>query len=150
MTRMINTTGGNKTASSTSAIPSAAVAGAAGSNAQQMNAMKKPQTNSKHLGAVRVHFEQTVQTKQLTPTRLSSIDSSDVEVNVTDGVMEQKSGFLSGSKHWLSYKIKIPICSADVRRKDEDFDLLQEYLIKTYPNVIVPTTKRFKGDKYNE
>ena len=81
---------------------------------------------------------------------MSSIDSSDVEVNVTDGVMEQKSGFLSGSKHWLSYKIKIPICSADVRRKDEDFDLLQDYLIKTYPNVIVPTTKRFKGDKYNE
>lgn len=37
-----------------------------------------------------------------------------------------------------------------MRRKDEDFDLLQAYLIKAYPNVIVPTTKAFKGHKYNE
>lgn len=37
-----------------------------------------------------------------------------------------------------------------MRRKDEDFDLLQEYLIKAYPNVIVPTTKPYKGHKYNE
>ena len=37
-----------------------------------------------------------------------------------------------------------------MRRKDEDFDLLQSYLIKAYPNVIVPTTKPYKGQKYNE
>ena len=53
-------------------------------------------------------------------------------------------------KTWLSFKIKIPHIRSDVRRKDEDFDLLQEYLIKAYPNVIVPTTKPFKGQKYNE
>lgn len=37
-----------------------------------------------------------------------------------------------------------------MRRKDEEFDLLQDYLIKAYPNVIVPTTKPYKGQKYNE
>lgn len=28
--------------------------------------------------------------------------------------------------------------------------MLQDYLIKAYPNVIVPTTKPYKGQKYNE
>lgn len=72
-----------------------------------------------------------------------------MEVIVSDGLMQQKSRFLS-KKNWLSFKIKIPHIRSDVRRKDEDFDLLQEYLIKAYPNVIVPTTKPFKGHKYNE
>ena len=72
-----------------------------------------------------------------------------VEVIVSDGLMQQKSRFLS-KKTWLSFKIKIPHIRSDVRRKDEDFDLLQDYMIKAYPNVIVPTTKPFKGHKYNE
>ncbi len=88
-------------------------------------------------------------TKQLVPTRLSTIDTSNVNVQVTDGKVEQKSGFMSKS-HWLSFNILTDIIRGDVRRKDEDFDHLQDYLIKTYPNVIVPTTKPFSGTKYNE
>ena len=98
---------------------------------------------------MRIIFEPVVQTKQLTPTRLSTIETSVVEVDVTDGLMQQKSGFLS-KKSYLSFKIKINHIRSEVRRKDEDFDLLQQYLIKAYPNVIVPTTKPFKGHKYNE
>ena len=63
--------------------------------------------------------------------------------------MQQSSGFLSKT-NWLSFKIKVPHIRSDVRRRDEDFDLLQNYLIKAYPNVIVPTTKLYKGHKYNE
>ena len=63
--------------------------------------------------------------------------------------MQQKGGFL-GKKNWLSFKIKIPHIRSEVRRRDEEFDLLQEYLIKAYPNVIVPTTKPYKGQKFNE
>lgn len=98
---------------------------------------------------MRIIFEPSVQTKQLTPTRLSTIETSVVEVVVTDGLMQQKGGFLK-KKNWLSFKIKIPHIRSEVRRKDEEFDLLQEYLIKAYPNVIVPTTKPYKGQKYNE
>ena len=94
-------------------------------------------------------FEPVVSTKQLTPTRLSTIETSVVEVEVTDGLMQQKGGFLN-KKSWLSFKIKINHIRSEVRRKDEDFDLLQQYLIKAYPNVIVPTTKPYKGKKYNE
>ena len=70
-------------------------------------------------------------------------------MEVTEGLMQSKSSFLS-KKNWLSFKIKIPIIRSDVRRRDEEFDLLQSYLIKAYPNVIVPTTRPYKGHKYNE
>ena len=88
-----------------------------------MGAIKRPETNSKHTGSVRILFEGSVQTKQLTPTRLSTIETSVVEVIVSDGLMQQKSNFLS-KKNWLSFKVKIPYLRIDVRRKDEDFDLL--------------------------
>ena len=129
----------------------AAAAATAGTQPQsaRMEAIKRPQTNSRHQGTVRILFDSSVQTKQLTPTRLSTIETSSVEVVVSEGLMQQKSGFLSKS-NWLSFKVKIPLIRSDVRRKDEDFDLLQSYLIKAYPNVIVPTTKPFKGHKYNE
>ena len=123
--------------------------GPASGAGEKMDAIKRPKTNSKHQGAVRVLFEPTVSTKQLTPTRLSTIETSVVEVIVSDGLMQQKSGIFSTS-NWLSFKIKIPLIRSDVRRKDEDFDLLQEYMIKAYPNVIVPTTKHYNGQKYNE
>lgn len=115
----------------------------------KLDKIKQPQTNSRHQGAVRILFESSVQTKQLTPTRLSTIETSVVDVIVSEGLMQQKGGFLTKS-NWLSFKIKVPHIRSDVRRKDEDFDLLWAYLIKAYPNVIVPTTKAFKGHKYNE
>ena len=138
MTRMIDTKGQGATTGK-----------AAAGNGQVMDAMKKPQTNSKHQGSVRILFEPNVVTKQLTPTRLSTIETSTVEVIVSDGLMQQKSGFLNKSS-WLSFKIKIPHIRSEVRRRDEDFDLLQDYLIKAYPNVIVPTTKAFNRLKFNE
>ena len=64
---------------------------------------------------------------------------------------DKKHALLKGIvKNWLSFKVRIPHIRSEVRRKDEEFDLLQEYLIKAYPNVIVPTTKPYKGQKYNE
>lgn len=88
-----------------------------------MGTIKRPQTNSKHQGSVRILFEAAVSTKQLTPTRLSTIETSVVEVIVSDGLMQQGGSFLSKS-NWLSFKVKIPLIRSDVRRKDEDFDLL--------------------------
>ena len=64
-------------------------------------------------------------------------------------MMVVNKGFLSKTQH-LSYKINIPVIRTSVRRVDEDFDELQEYLIKCYPNVIVPSTKRFNAKKINE
>ena len=63
--------------------------------------------------------------------------------------MEKTKKFFS-SEHFLSYNVKLPILHSEVRRKDEDFDHLQKYLIKLYPNVIVPTTKPHKANRYNE
>ena len=62
----------------------------------------------------------------------------------------KSTGMTPKKKNWLSFKIKIADLRCEVRRKDEEFDLLQDYLIKAYPNVIVPTTKPYKGQKYNE
>jgi len=72
-----------------------------------------------------------------------------VEIFVEDGKMEKTKKFFS-TEHFLSYNVKLPILRSEVRRKDEDFDHLQKYLIKLYPNVIVPTTKPHKANRYNE
>lgn len=58
-------------------------------------------------------------------------------------------GFLSNTKY-LSYSIQIPHIRSNVRRQDEDFDLIQHYLVKVYPNVIVPTTKPYNSKKITE
>lgn len=63
--------------------------------------------------------------------------------------MEKKKNFFS-TEHFLSFNVKMPYIKSEVRRKDEDFDHLQKYLVKVYPNVIVPTTKAHKGNRYNE
>ena len=98
---------------------------------------------------MKIHFEPSVSTKQLVPTRLSTIETSIVEIMISEGLMQSSGGFLN-KKNYCSFKVQIPIIRSEVRRKDEDFDLLQDYLIKAYPNVIVPTTKPYKGHKYNE
>ena len=49
--------------------------------------------------------------------------------------------------HYLSFKVKIPQLRAEVRRKDEEFDMLEKYLAKAYPNVISPPISSFKGSK---
>ena len=133
------------------AAQAAAGASATGAAAAKLEAVRKPtlSNNSQARGKFTVILEESVATKQLTPTRLSRIETAVVELSVTEGLIQQSTGFLRKT-NWLSFKIKIPIIQSEVRRKDEDFDLLQDYLVKTYPNVIVPTTKPFKGTKYNQ
>lgn len=72
-----------------------------------------------------------------------------MDVEVSDGMMVVNKHFLSKTTY-LSYKVSIPIIKCSVRRQDEDFDELQDYLIKAYPNVIVPITKRYNPKKINE
>jgi len=60
--------------------------------------------------------------------------------------MQTKKAFLSTS-HYLSFKVKIPHLKTDLRRVDEDFDAMQAYLVKAYPNVIVPPIKPCKAGK---
>ena len=71
----------------------------------------------------KIHFEESVQTKQLCATRLSTIETLNVEVFVEDGKMEKSKKFFS-SEHFLSYNVRLPIIRSEVRRKDEDFDHL--------------------------
>jgi hypothetical protein len=63
--------------------------------------------------------------------------------------MDKEKGLFS-SGHYLSYKINLPILRSEVRRKDEHFDTLQQYLQKSYPNIIVPGKKPHKANRYNE
>ena len=58
------------------------------------------------------------------PTRLSELKSTQVEIIVEDGIIETKRAIISSSHH-LSYKIRIPMLATEVRRKDEEFDMLE-------------------------
>ena len=112
------------------------------------NTVKKIQTKSAN-EEFKVHFEENITTKQLGKTRLSTIETDNVEIYVDDGKMEKRKKYFS-TEHFLSFNVKLPLIRSEVRRKDEDFDLLQKYLVKQYPNVIVPTTKAHKANRYNE
>jgi hypothetical protein len=57
----------------------------------------------------------------LIPTRLSELETNQIDVIVEDGVMQAKKSLLSTS-HFLSFKIRIPQLKTEVRRQDEDFD----------------------------
>ena len=59
-------------------------------------------------------------------------------------MQQQSTGFFS-KKNRLTFKIRIPAIHSEVRRKDSDFDKLLNYLIKAYPNVLVPSVKAYKG-----
>ena len=109
----------------------------------------KPAISRKTQDGISIHFEPIVHTFALKPTRLSKVDGNAIELTVSDGMMVVNKGFMSKSSY-LSFKVSIPIVPSNVRRCDEDFDLLQAYLIKAYPNVIVPTTKQYNAKKVNE
>lgn len=93
-----------------------------------------------------VHFESRCQTKMFIPTRLSELETSQIEVVVEDGLM-QTSKALFTTTHYLSFKIRIPQLKTEVRRQDEDFDLLMKYLTSEYPHLIVPIIKPSKAQK---
>jgi len=111
-------------------------------SAQSKNVTK---TTSGH-GGLAIHFEPRVQTKMVIPTRLSEIETAQIDVQVEDGLWQQKKSLLS-TTHFLTFKIKIPLLKTDVRRQDEDFDQLMIYLKKEYPHLIVPIIKTFKVQK---
>ena len=85
-------------------------------------------------------------TKSFIPTRLSEIEQTQIEVLVSDGLMQTKKSIFS-TTHSLSFKVNIPHLKTDLRRQDEDFDHLQTYLVKVYPNVIVAPSKPCKPQK---
>ena len=80
------------------------------------------------------------------PTRLSELESNQIEVIVEDGLMQQKKSLLTSS-HFLTFKVRIPQLKTEVRRQDEDFDMLMKYLINEYPHLIVPIIKPSKAQK---
>lgn len=89
----------------------------------RMESLAKPKTNVAHQGNVRIFLEPIVATKQLTPTRLSLIESSLIEVEVSDGLTHQKSGFFSKTQY-LSYRVRVKHIRSEVRRQDKAFDEL--------------------------
>lgn len=95
---------------------------------------------------LKVVLEVKQQTKPLIPTRLSEIEQTQIEVNVSDGLMQTKKAIFS-TNHYLTFKVKVPQLKTDLRRQDEDFDQLQAYLVKAYPNVLVPPIKPCKAKK---
>jgi hypothetical protein len=77
---------------------------------------------------------------------LSEIEQSQIEVLVSDGLISTKKSIFS-TAHKLSFKVNIPHLKTDLRRLDEEFDHLQTYLVKAYPNVIVAPSKPCKAQK---
>lgn len=78
------------------------------------------------------------------PTRLSELETSQIDVTVDDGLMQTNKGLFTTS-HYLSFKIRIPQLKTEVRRQDEDFDLLMKFLTQEYPHLIVPIIKLSKA-----
>jgi hypothetical protein len=96
---------------------------------------------------LKVMFEVKHMTKPLIPTRLSEIEASEIEVFVSDGVMSTKKETIFDTKHFLTFRVKIPHLKSELRRQDKDFNLLQAYLVRAYPNVIVPPIRQCKPQK---
>ena len=60
--------------------------------------------------------------------------------------MQTNKGLFTTS-HYLSFKVRIPQLKTEVRRQDEDFDLLMKFLTQEYPHLIVPIIKLSKAQK---
>ena len=65
---------------------------------------------------LKVMFEVKHMTKPLIPTRLSEIEASEIEVFVSDGVMSTKKETIFDTKHFLTFKVKIPHLKSELRR----------------------------------
>jgi hypothetical protein len=85
-------------------------------------------------------------TKVLVPTRLSELAQNNLEVQVLDGLVGQKKSLFK-TEYSLSFKVKMPHLKSELRRCDDEFDLLAAYLSKAYPNVIPAPIKPFKATK---
>jgi hypothetical protein len=86
-------------------------------------------------------------TRGWVPTRLSEIEQTQIEVEVSNGLVNQKKSIFK-TELTLSFKISLPQIRAEVRRPDEDFEQLQIYLSSAYPNVICAPVKKCKPGKF--
>lgn len=67
--------------------------------------------------------EFAMKTRPWAPTRLSELRQRNIEVRVTDGIVEQKSHLMS-TTHYLTFLVDVPTISNKIRRSDEEFDFL--------------------------
>jgi hypothetical protein len=88
--------------------------------------------------------EFAIKTRPWAPTRLSELRQRNIEVRVTDGVVEMKSSLMS-TTHFLTFLVDVPTIANKIRRSDEEFDFLQAYLAQAYPNLIIPPNKPHKA-----
>lgn len=62
-----------------------------------------------------------MKTNPVMPTRLSEIEAAQIEVQVTDGLIQSKRVILK-THSFLTYKVHVPHLKTEVRRQDEEFD----------------------------
>jgi hypothetical protein len=90
----------------------------------------------------KVKREYTVNGFKVSKTSLVSV--YDIAVLVSDPQWNAE-GFLKTK--YVSYRLKTPSSGFDVRRKDKDFVLFQEYLNKLYPHILVPVIPEIQKDR---
>jgi hypothetical protein len=90
----------------------------------------------------KVKREYTVNGFKVSKTSLVSV--YDIAVLVSDPQWNTE-GFLKTKS--ISYQMKTPSSGYDVRRKDKDFVLFQEYLNKIYPHILVPVIPEIQKDR---
>ncbi len=87
-----------------------------------------------------------VATQQLFPTILNQQARPRMEIKVGEGLMQQKKKMFSTTTY-LTFKIEVPQFGWEVRRKDEDFNLLFDYLKKVNPHILIPPISACKLKK---
>jgi hypothetical protein len=90
----------------------------------------------------KVKREYTVNGFKVSKTPLANDDEIAVLVSDPQWTAE---GFLKSK--YVTYQMKTPSMGYDVRRKDKDFVLFQEYLNKVYPHILVPVIPEVQKDR---
>lgn len=65
-----------------------------------------------------------------------------LRIRVTEPLLKESGTFLSSS--YLTFKVNTDPCKWANRRKDKEFNSLHDYLVKLYPNILVPAIPQFK------
>lgn len=90
----------------------------------------------------KVKREYTVNGFKVSKTPLANDD--EIAVLVSDPQWSTE-GFLKAK--YVTYQMKTPSLGYDVRRKDKDYILFQEYLNKVYPHILVPVIPEVQKDR---
>jgi hypothetical protein len=64
-----------------------------------------------------IKFDVLTKTKAWVPTRLSEVEQTQIDVSVSDGVVDQKKSIFK-TELTLSFKVKLPHLRTEVRRQD--------------------------------